>query len=236
MRPLQDVSSSRGAPMGRSSNINDTEYPVEFEVERLQWVDGDYDQGGAYWGRSGETDYIYRACGESGDEVEEIFVRAPSLIEAKTEIEKTYPNATFAPSAELDSMVGAYVEAALWATTNERYHEDPENESEKLDDSGYELADAARNAMKADCADFLGSYGDLIQQAVDEHGYSIEQAGHDFFLTRSGHGVGFWDRGLGELGTKLTDASQAYGEADLYVGDDNLIHVDGEEPVSKPGM
>jgi hypothetical protein len=42
------------------------------------------------------------------------------------------------------------------------------------------------------------------------------QHGHDFFLTRCGHGAGFWDRGYGELGRKLTDASHVYGDVYIY--------------------
>ena len=40
-----------------------------------------------------------------------------------------------------------------------------------------------------------------------------------------GHGAGFWDRGLGALGKRLTDASKLYGESDEYVGDDGRIHI-----------
>lgn len=37
----------------------------------------------------------------------------------------------------------------------------------------------------------------------------VEQIGHDYVLTTGGHGAGFWDRGLGELGDKLTEACKA---------------------------
>ena len=40
---------------------------------------------------------------------------------------------------------------------------------------------------------------------------SAELAGHDFALTRNGHGTGFWDRGLGAIGDMLTDACKPYG-------------------------
>lgn len=50
--------------------------------------------------------------------------------------------------------------------------------------------------------------------------------GHDFLLTRDGHGAGFWDRGLGEIGDALAKAAGAYGESGLYVGDDGMIYVD----------
>lgn len=36
-------------------------------------------------------------------------------------------------------------------------------------------------------------------------------------LTRNGHGAGFWDRGLGALGTELTNACKPYGGVDLYI-------------------
>jgi hypothetical protein len=51
------------------------------------------------------------------------------------------------------------------------------------------------------------------------------QIGHDFWLTRNRHGAGFWDRGLGDLGDKLTAAAHTYGESNLYVGDDGQVYV-----------
>lgn len=49
--------------------------------------------------------------------------------------------------------------------------------------------------------------------------YDWEQLGHDLWLTRNGHGVGFWDRGLGELGSDLTKAASAMGEQWLYTAE-----------------
>jgi hypothetical protein len=51
------------------------------------------------------------------------------------------------------------------------------------------------------------------------------QAGHDFWLTRNGHGAGFWDRGLGERGDRLTKDCKAWGSVDAYVGDDGAVYV-----------
>ena len=36
---------------------------------------------------------------------------------------------------------------------------------------------------------------------------------HDFALTRNRHGAGFWDRGLGDIGARLTEAAHAYGDS-----------------------
>jgi hypothetical protein len=47
------------------------------------------------------------------------------------------------------------------------------------------------------------------------------QCGHDFALTRNHHGAGFWDRGLGDAGRRLTDASHAYGDSTAsWAGED----------------
>lgn len=40
-------------------------------------------------------------------------------------------------------------------------------------------------------------------------------AGHDFWLSRNGHGTGFWDRGL-TVGEALHTAARAMGEVYLY--------------------
>ena len=79
---------------------------------------------------------------------------------------------------------------------------------------------AAVRAMKKDClAFFEENFVDLCEYAQEyqpSEGYDPwECAGHDFYLTRCGHGAGFWDRGLGELGDRLSKASKAYGSCYL---------------------
>lgn len=48
----------------------------------------------------------------------------------------------------------------------------------------------------------------------DVRGLDAAQTGHDFILTANHHGAGFWDRGLGERGKRLTEACRPYGEYD----------------------
>lgn len=103
----------------------------------------------------------------------------------------------------------AYIEAALWSSTDD--------DGEPLDD-GRELATETRDRMLRDARMFYNERCDLF--ANDD-----KQAGHDFWLTRNGHGAGFWDGDWPEpLGKTLTNASQAYGEFNLYIGDDGLIY------------
>jgi len=93
-----------------------------------------------------------------------------------------------------------------------------------LDSLGYaenDLAGEAYDSIREDVADFVcANWADLYGSDMD-----AGQAGHDFLLTRNHHGAGFWDRGLGERGDRLTANAHPYGATDAYVGDDELVYV-----------
>lgn len=119
----------------------------------------------------------------------------------------------------LDAMFSAYVTCALWSSTDD--------ESEPLDArfSADDLSDDSRAEMRSDCENFLGDLKDSDATASWSEHWSPEQLGHDFWLTRNGHGAGFWDRGRGTLGDDLTAVCKPYGTQDLYVGDDGKLYV-----------
>jgi hypothetical protein len=49
--------------------------------------------------------------------------------------------------------------------------------------------------------------------------------GYDFWLTRNGHGTGFWDGGYPETGDRLTEIAESFGSSELYVGEDNIVYI-----------
>lgn len=109
--------------------------------------------------------------------------------------------------------VDAYLEAALWTSTDE------EGEALDQDFSIHDFSQEAVNDAVKDSNDFImGNQADL--EAVGNE----SQHGHDFWLTRNGHGAGFWDRGYGEVGKRLSDAARVYGSAGVYAGDDGKLH------------
>lgn len=69
---------------------------------------------------------------------------------------------------------------------------------------------------KADIDLFVDKAGSLLNDIPEE------QIGHDFWLTRNGHGAGFWDRGLGEIGDELTKISKTFKEINVF-DDENVI-------------
>lgn len=119
----------------------------------------------------------------------------------------------------LDDFTRAYIEAALWSSTD---NSDPSG-GDPLDlnyDVG-DLTSAALDRAIKDSKSFQKDNAKLLAQAGDE-----AQNGHDFWLTRNRHGAGFWDRGYGEVGDKLTEAAHAYGSVDLVVSG-GKIHYEG---------
>lgn len=114
-----------------------------------------------------------------------------------------------------DEFLRGYVAAALWASI------DDDGTPLDEDHDYFDLPEETIVAMKADCDDFRNfckENGDMLA-GIDEG-----QAGHDFWLTRNHHGAGFWDRGLGSIGEKLTKAAHTYGSSDLCIGDDGKVY------------
>ena len=118
----------------------------------------------------------------------------------------------------LSQFVDSYIEAALWSSTDESN----EQGGDPLDDN-YGPSDIAPKTRREMFLDAVSFYKANIMD-FDDPG----QAGHDFWLTRNGHGTGFWDRDdsvyTPAAAKRLTAASKDYGEYNLYVGDDNQIH------------
>lgn len=105
-----------------------------------------------------------------------------------------------------------YVETALWSST------DNSNDSggDPLDDN-YSSSDVTKDALKKmrkDCDNFVNlAYGLMAATGGDDG-----QHGHDFWLTRNGHGAGFWDRGYKDrMGDELSEIAKSFGSQDLYV-------------------
>lgn len=112
-----------------------------------------------------------------------------------------------------EDFIKAYVHAALWYSSDDS--DTPLYENHKAE----ELPRETLVAMKTDCSAFL--------EASDIPIELWSMAGHDFWLTRNGHGSGFWDRPEiygEEKAQELTALAETFGPVDLYVGDDGSIY------------
>ena len=125
---------------------------------------------------------------------------------------------------ELDDFTVQYIETALWSSTDESR----EDGGDPMDDN-YSIADLSPEtirAMVADCDRFREAAGDMLDEHPDP-----TMGAHDFWLTRNGHGAGFWDGDWAVNGDALTAMvgwRTEFPEFHLYIGDDGLVyHFDG---------
>jgi hypothetical protein len=116
-------------------------------------------------------------------------------------------------------VVRAYLEAAMFTDSGH----DEGNVPPHSEFSSYGVLQAY-----ATVADFLKQCDEVgLLDAYVETGRTWDAFGHDVWLTRNRHGTGFWDRGMGELGDKLTALANLLGTAYVVETDDLLVCFEG---------
>ena len=127
--------------------------------------------------------------------------------------------------ATIDEFTRAYIECALWTETDQT----DETGGKPLEDN-YGIEDFAPETLRAiiaDCQQFQEANRADLERYNHPHYTSEELGGHDYWLTRNGHGAGFWDRDClpDDARERLTTAADNAGEVNLYVGDDGKLYV-----------
>lgn len=122
----------------------------------------------------------------------------------------------------IETFLQGYVGAALWSTHD--YRDENDSEGYSLDDEFSKVSEACGKAMRDDCTDFVDAQKALLEQFKDETGADDWRLGFLFWLTREGHGSGFWDEKSGcDVGDTLSDACKPYGEFPLYGDFDAMV-------------
>jgi hypothetical protein len=113
----------------------------------------------------------------------------------------------------MDEFLQSYLIAALWSS---------KDSEEEYFDGKYSIHDLEDTCMlwaERDCERFQKENAEHLE------GLDDSQCGNDFWLTRNGHGAGFWDRGYPkEISDALTNSSKAFGELSLIEGNDGKVY------------
>lgn len=205
MKQLPDVSSAFGAPMGRRSFTGAIREPVKVQLKRLKWVDGDYDEGGAYWGYN-PGDFIFWANFDHADENHDIFVRCRLFSQAKDRLREQLPDAEFKiDHGEVSDFLMGYLETALFTTDTDGGSGDYGYRSQEMLPKLPEwfIAEASDR-----CERFQRENAELLAKAGNDW-----QNGSDLWYSSGGHGVGYFDRGYpDEVADPLQEAARRMGE------------------------
>ena len=114
---------------------------------------------------------------------------------------------------KMTSFLEQYLVTALWSSIDDK--ENPFDDNYSIDD----FSEKALKQADKDCDLFIEKAGDLLDD------FDETDIAHDFWLTRQGHGAGFWDGDYpDEIGDKLTEISNDFRELYIYVGDDGQLY------------
>lgn len=131
----------------------------------------------------------------------------------------------------LSDFARGYMEAAFFCGIQDENGDDVEA-------SVSDLAPEAFDSLVAGAVRWRIENAADLERATAGGAYDLEQAGRDFWFTRNGHGVGFWEwRGPTKSASlarqNLHGAARAAGECDLYFGDDGRLYCyGGAEPLT----
>jgi hypothetical protein len=115
-----------------------------------------------------------------------------------------------------DEVVDWYLKAAIWSSVDD----------DQADlDATYNVSDFSYEAVAKAyrrCQTFMTLAKDLLAVAP----LDASDVGYNLWMTQGHHGVGFWDRGLGEVGQQLTTFAQQERELHVVIGDDGELHLE----------
>jgi len=127
---------------------------------------------------------------------------------------------------DVDTATDAAMETLLWQAGDRTDEEG--NTTGTTWDEDFDVDDFApgqRDKMRALIEAFMNDEEETNLEDLQTVKATPEQIGHDYVLTTGGHGAGFWDRGYGEAGERLSEVCRAErAEWYLYVGADDMLH------------
>jgi len=111
----------------------------------------------------------------------------------------------------LDEMTAAYLECAKWA-------EEPDEQPARARWQYSTFTQAAKKQARLDCMKFLRSVAASTIETIEDCDPS--QVGHDLWLSRNGHGAGFFDGNRDQYAPEhrniLQDLARAMGECYIF--------------------
>lgn len=214
---------SRGAALGRPTLVGPGDFDGALTLQRMHLDSGGYDSNGTYFGSGPDTLPLYWCASDDGEI--DFMLRASTWVDAAEKVARRYPHAKLGPPssitpADLDAMVDQYIDTALWSETGD--------DGEPLDERycASDVGEATRKTMRDECESFATTHEPVLLGAMRKNpDLDWGQVGHDFWLTRNGHGAGFCDGDWPEPeASLLTSGAEEHGEVSLYVGDDGIIY------------
>lgn len=116
----------------------------------------------------------------------------------------------------IDTIIHHYLFSALWTSEMESKH--------AVEDFGY--GEQYYTAVE-DIGNFLKQAVRFLGPYVEHFGDEAEsRLGHDFWLSRNGHGAGFFDHSLGGTEKKLQEIARTFPEKNVFEAETENIFIE----------
>lgn len=112
----------------------------------------------------------------------------------------------------VQKVLESYLETLLWASGDE-YEFDGV--------TIYDFSDEAVNSSKNDIETFIKTINKNPNAIAEANEYDDRMLGHNFALSRNGHGAGFFD----DNNDILQNICRETKSAEPYIGDDKKVHI-----------
>lgn len=114
----------------------------------------------------------------------------------------------------INEVLKSYLETLIWSNSEDL-------DGKTINDIDSNSIDKSRN----DIIKFIELISNTPGAQEEVNTYDEKSFGHNFALSRNGHGAGFFD----DWNDILQDLARNFGEADLYLGDDGRLYIMGAE-------
>lgn len=122
---------------------------------------------------------------------------------------------------DFHTLAEGYVKSMMWCNTMD--HSDETNELEFVSvGDGDQLQIRTLEDAAKDVADFVSANHENCKKLMQELDEGWGCIGHNFALSRNGHGAGFFDSGA-TVADEMQEASKPYGECTWYVYDEGTL-------------
>jgi len=123
----------------------------------------------------------------------------------------------FEDEHDIDLIVDNYIEALIW--TQEGVGEDADGNDPMDGKNISDINKESKEEIKKEVEWFINSAGDVFEELSDD------QIGHDLWLTRNGHGSGFFERIEEKENLEIIEElCDILGNAEVFVNDDGEIY------------
>lgn len=122
--------------------------------------------------------------------------------------------------------INSYIKTALWSSTAIGHPDEDENFDKSFEQLNYDISDCSPDMIRQSTKDCMEFYKEAEKAGIDLDSSDYKNWQHDFWLTRNGHGAGFWDGDYPDHeGKILTKISKSFGEVNLFLNDDDKIEI-----------